>query len=839
MAMNNRQLMPIFIANCFYCQLSIAMKPLSFLSALLLGTFVVSAQELPVKMAEKLDSLQTAYPAEKTFLHTDKSKYIAGETVWFKAYVALDGKPTYISRVVYITLTDTRGTIIEKRMLPMKDGAAYGDIVIKKELPSGTYSLQCYTLWMLNFPELVFSKPVFIYNTDYKQPTTASTAKPDFNIQFMPEGGDAVAGVTNRIAFKATGKNGLPVSVQGTVMDSKKNKVANIVTQHDGMGVFEFTPSPDETYTASLKTEAGSLKTATLPAIKKEGIVMQVINNNANRMFVQLQRGEFNKAKYNNLYIVAQLNNEIVYGGQVNFDEGQQAAAINKKTLKPGIIQLTVLLPDGTPLAERLAFISNYENNAPAIVMDTLSTDARRKNQYTLDLSAYKKMNASVSITNFSSDTNRYHSTIISSLLMSSDLKGYIHNPGYYFRDKEANTLQALDLLLMTQGWRRFKWEELLKDQYPPLAWSVESGISIAGTLTTTGGKALEKGRMDFIIRGEDSSKVMSTVYPNAKNQFVIPDLDFRKSATVYYQGTNVNKSDGLTKVTFYPFYFDTLKKQSWAYHADLDPAININALMEKLLAEKLALDKADGKVLGEVVVTAKKLSYQDSLAKAYASDLFMMSDQTIPMDKMTYYSIWQFLQRTVPGINIGKNEFGQTTVFFNRYMNLDPIPTETIEGDPAPDGTTDVTFFLNEVPVSKDLIDGLDPTEVALVKIWKGPSAYVLGAPRGAIAIYTAKGRSGKDWRDKGFDFFRKEGYSVVREFYAADYSVTDPKSSFPDIRETLYWNPSLRANSSGKAKIVFYNDDVAKQFKVSIQGIDDDGKLISIEKVIGGKVF
>lgn len=232
------------------------------------------------------------------------------------------------------------------------------------------------------------------------------------------------------------------------------------------------------------------------------------------------------------------------------------------------------------------------------------------------------------------------------------------------------------------------------------------------------------------------------------------------------------------------------------------------------------------------VIIKTKKLSPADSLTRLYATDIFQNSDQTLAMDKTNYVNIWQYLQRNVAGLSIGKNEFGQTTAYFSRYMNLDPFATEQIMVDG--DETTNIRFFLNEVPVSKDVIETLDPSDLSVIKIYKGNTASILGAPRGAIAIYTEKGKPAADWRSKGFSSFRKEGYSITREFYNKDYDLLHSETGVSDIRPTLFWNPRIKTDASGKLTIQFYNDDITRSFRIIMNGIDADGKLLYLEKVI-----
>ena len=232
-------------------------------------------------------------------------------------------------------------------------------------------------------------------------------------------------------------------------------------------------------------------------------------------------------------------------------------------------------------------------------------------------------------------------------------------------------------------------------------------------------------------------------------------------------------------------------------------------------------VDSTKAKMLEAVTVKGKKRSPIDSLNKLYSTDLFLNSDQTLPVD-VHVFDIWQFLRRSVPGITIVNSDSGKKVVF-DRYAGIDVF---------SENGGSTVAFFLNEVPVSVDIIDALHMDDIALVKVYKGNTGIALGADRGAIAVYTHKGRSVRDWRKRGFEAFNISGYSVTREFYHPDYST--PSDVTNDNRPTLYWNPGIKPGPNGKAIIKFYNDDFAKKFRVIIQGIDKNGKLLSVEREV-----
>ena len=801
--------------------------PKTILSLLLVAcSFFSTAQTaVPDKIVDALDSFSFIRPQEKAYLQTDRNGYVAGESIWFKTYTLLNERPTILSKVIYVDLVNQEGSIVEKKMLKLKNGTASGVMDLKTDIPAGAYQLRCYTLWMLNFPDFIFVKQVSIFsNTKNDKATNNAVAAAPLKLSFFPEGGSLVAGVKSTVAFKALDAGGNPVSVNGDIINTKNEKVATFKSVHDGMGNFEFTPLTGETYKAVVQTGPGTSKDVPLPASKNEGIVLSADNSSAGKIFIKVTRAEKNKDKYNNLLLVAQLNYQVAYVGKLNMDEGLDAAAINKKNFPSGILQITVLTEAGQPLAERLVFISNYNPGNPLLQATTTDLDKRKKNVWVLDAAGFSDLQAAVSITNAGSGNGQYAPGILSSFLLSSDLKGNIHEPGYYFKDKEPETLQHLDLLMMVHGWRRYNLEEIMANRFPPLHYPFETGLSITGKVMQSNGKSvLKDGKINLVIRGEDSTRIMAEGKTNESSVFVVSDLEFRKSAAVYYQGTNVSKNEAIVSVKIDSAYFDTLARTA---PNDVLMANTVSVpLLEKMASEKATTDTGKSKTLREVVLRAKKRSVADSLNLLYASDLFFNSDQTLTLNpNINYYDMWQFLRMNVPGIAINQTDTG-TQVNFSRYQGIELFSENTTDNS--------VQFFLNEVAVNISLIESLDPSDVAMVKVYKGNTGIALGAIRGAIAIYTTKGKSTRDWRQKGFDFFNRSGYSANREFYEMDYSKVKQETVDQDIRTTLYWNPEIKVKD-GKAIIEFYNDDVCKKYKVVVEGMDKNGRLLHAEKEV-----
>lgn len=794
-----------------------------FTISLCLINLITFGQALEEKIVASLDSFSLANPQEKAYLQTDRTQFIAGETIWFKTYVTLFEKPGILSKVVYVTLSNGNGKVLQKKQLKLVNGSAAGNIELPEDLKPGHYFLNTYTLWMLNFPEFISTKNIAVFNLEKNKSAANTTASNKIKLQFFPEAGHMIAGLSSSVAFKAIDEFNHPVNISGSIMNSKNKTVASFFSVHNGMGLLNFIPETGETYTATINENA-AVKKFDFPLVLQEGITLVADNSNTSKTFIKLERSEKNKERYNNLLLVAQQNYQVVYMANINFDEGQDAVAINKKNLAAGMMQITVFSSDGIPLAGRSVFISNY--NEPTVLASTVNNNKRAKNNISIDLSLFKNPDAAVSVINAQAENISQEHNILSGLLLSSDIKGHIYQPAAYFKDKSSTTMQQLDLLMMVHGWSRFNWTDVMALKSPTLKYPFETGLSVSGKVMQVNGKsALKAGKINLIIKGEDSTTIMSEAVVNSNSDFVVADIDFKKEATIYYQGTNQKSENALVSVKVNTAFMDSLRQLNFpSAYVEENGIGTIPPAIQQMLLEKAKEDNDRTKLLQEVIVKSRKLSAVDSVNQLYASSIFENSDQTLLMDQGNYFDIWQYLQRMVPGISINKTDTG-TQINFGRYSGLNVFSGDGANGS--------VQFFLNEVPVTPDIIDLVNPSDVGIIKIFKGVTAIVLGADRGAIAIYTNKGVSTRDWRVKGFDFIKKTGYTVSREFYAMDYSLLNPESGFTDVRPTIYWNPHLKI-TNGKAIIEFYNDDISKQFKVIVEGIDQDGKLLHVDKLI-----
>lgn len=810
------------------------------LVALLLIVIVqnaISQSPLPSQISTGMKKWDQENPQEKIFLQTDRSHYFAAEKIWFKLWAFIDQQPAFLSRIVYTDLINDSGRVILKQMYELDSmGTSAGYMEIPVDIKSGNFSIRSYTLWMLNYPTFLASEPIYIYNIDYK--TKNNTAKPALYIQFFPEGGKLIEGLSARVAFKAVNEKGLPVSINAKLNDHTGKTITTLTTEHDGMGLFEFIPTASTSYHAVIE---GISQKFNLPAAEKEGISIRIDNSKPSRIFVSAERNETNKDFYNRLYLSATLNGKLVFLNELNFDEGLSAAAISKKNLPPGILHITFFHPNGSVVAERLAFIDNYTVVQPSIVQ-TNSKEQNGITYLTFRIDSLSTVSNSLLCSDASLVSPIFtNNNLVSSLFLTSDLKGSINNPGYYVEDKSIVRLKHLDLLLMTHGWKRYNWKDVITSNSTTLKFPVETSINIKGKVTKSDrSEIIKDGKVSFIIKAEDSTTMLSDATLTDKGEFIVDKIKFFKKADVYYQGTNSKKEKYVVDVTFYPSYIDTLSHSSVVSPIDLDTTKNSESTFSNYLKSSFThLDStvSNYKNLKEIIIQGKrKLARKDSLNIVYASPGIFQSGLSLdPSERQSNQNIWYYLQSQVPGLRV-EGTFNPN-VYFSRYSDLQipgsEEPLADAFGNREVNGVLlnrgGVAFYLNEINVPQEVVETLVLSDVALVKVLRTEAA-ALGIPTGAIAIYTKKGvNAGKAIYEKDFSNLKVTGYTVNNSFYALP--VTSQISTSP--QPTLLWNANI--SPKDKSIVIAVNQKTKpKAIRFTLQGVDKDGNLNLVEKII-----
>lgn len=797
----------------------------SVIALLVLAASTASAQQID----SILTRLDNNYPQEKLYLQFDKTAYNPGETIWMKAYLLSGYSLSNISKNIYTELIDQQGRLIKRKIDPIILSGAATAFDLPTTLADSVVYVRAYTSWMLNFDTaFLFVKTIPIITEKKAAPAAKAVTPPVTYLRFFPEGGDLVQGIESLVAFKANDGKGLPVKVNGDIVNSKGAKVASFVTEHDGMGKFTIMPQAGETYKATWKDAAGKLQQSPLPAAKPNGIVLSVVNLPTGLQFI-IKRREDAAADYPNVQVVAQVQQTLVYQARASLTKSSSVRAmIPTENIPTGIVQVTVFSDDNRPLAERIAFVNHQDYYFITDLNVSLkSLDKRGKNVIQVDVPDSLICNLSMAVTDVGlNPVLPVESDIYSHLLLASDIKGYVHNPGYYFSSDADSVAQHLDLVMMTNGWRRFKWEDVLANKWPEIKYYPDNYVTINGKVSGLTKSELMNQELSGFFILKNSGQQLLQIPVEKDGSFSVPGLFYYDTAKLYYQFNN-DKNRILTdkaiidmKSNFLlqggPFNPDPL----WPYQVNRpDPlALQRNKLIAKKNIETLEAEKKV-KTLATVSVVAKQKSNKEKMDEQYASGFFRGGDgYTFIMEgdpaAAGSLTVLEYLQGKVAGLQIT----GAGTNINMSWRGGTP------------------TLFYNEMNSDIQMIQNLPMSEVAMVKVFRPP---FFGAPGGgsggAIAVYTKKGGRPNNDKVKGLSSSSIAGYEAEKQFYNPDYGDINTDRSQDDLRTTLYWNPNIYTDkNSRRLYFTFYNNDVTKKYRVILEGLNVEGKLTRAEKII-----
>jgi hypothetical protein len=776
--------------------------------------------------AQRLDSLLNIldenYPQEKIHLHLDKSFYNPGETIWFKAYLTADNLPAPLSKTCYAELTDEKGNILQRKMMPVLEAGAASGFDLPDTLSSSKLFIRAYTSWMLNFDSsLLTLLPVHIIPA--KPAAKRADVPTVYTLTFFPEGGDLVQDINGVVAFKANDQEGTPFAVSGNIVDDKGKQITTFKSVHDGMGYFSLQPGANEKYKALWKDKKGVQHETPLPAAKSNGLILGVTNV-ASQLQYTLTRSENIPEASAFYYVVAQMRQRLVYSAKINLSKKITVTApIITDSLPNGVLQLTVFNEMQVPVAERVVFINN---NSYYFITDLHAIEKnitkRGRNVLQIDVGNNLLTNLSVAVTDAGiNPVTKNETNIYTQLLLSTDLKGYIFNPAYYFSGDEDSVKQHLDLVMMTNGWRRFKWENLVAEKWPVLTFAPEDFISIKGKVLGLTRLQLSNKELTGILKTKDGATDFLNIPMSSDGQFKAEKLYFFDTAKLYYQFNN-DKDKILTGTASFAFNNSFVKSpvQPAALLSSVfapfkqDTAILLkSSSLAKLQREQTQRNKIQ--TLSTVVVKTKQKSLKEKMDAEYTSGLFSGGDgytfttEDDPFAKSAQ-NVLTYLQGKVAGLQI----------------------STTGQGGATWRGSA-TSFFLNEMNTDVSQLQNTSMNDVAMIKVFRPPFFGASGGGAGgAIAVYTKKGASANS-NVKGLDFTNLSGYSVIKQFYSPNYETSnDP--AVADYRTTLYWNPFILMDKNNRrVTIPFYNSDNCKKIRVIIEGINEQGLLTREEKI------
>lgn len=628
------------------------------------------------------------------------------------------------------------------------------------------------------------------------------------DVQFFPEGGTLVEGLPCKIGVKAINANGLGQDIKGTIIDNEGNEILKFETTYLGMGSLFLNPLPGKTYTAKIKFANGTERTMPLPKIEKSGYMLSINNTDTSKVLIKVMFTEdlLNKGE---LKLIAAHNGGVYFTSKIPTAKQIISIVADKKELASGVMQFTLFSSANIPVSERIAFIQNKSDQIQLNLPNVKSAYQKREK---VELAFTSTNNGkptqgsfSVAVTNASivnPDLDN-ESNILTRLLLTSDLTGYVEKPNHYFLNDDLKTRTELDNLMLTQGWRKINWKAIAADQQVAIVYQPEKTMRISGRITK-GGKPVAKGKVSLF--SSSGGFFATDTLSNEKGEFNFDQIDFSDSTKFVVQArTDKNNKNVQIDLDIVPGQVVTANKNTG------DIEINVNDALLGYLRESNSYFDEQYKngflnktiVLKEVNVVGKKNPAVNSanLNGAGHADAVITAK-----DLENAFSLSQFLQGRVAGINIRN---GQA---FSRGS------------------TSPMSIVLDGMNLGGDFeLDNIVVQDIESIEVLKsiGNTAIYGSSGAGGVLVITTKRGGGTSYNRyaPGIVTYLPKGYYMSRQFYSPKYDTTPDTK--PDFRSTVYWAPHIVSDVNGKASLNYFNTDQQGTYRVVIEGIDSNGNL------------
>ncbi|MFS2649497.1 TonB-dependent receptor [Bacteroides thetaiotaomicron] len=649
--------------------------------------------------------------------------------------------------------------------------------------------------------EVEFDDPQYIYKRTFHLPVFTN----DFDVKFFPEGGALINIPHQNVAFKAQGADGFSKEIEGFLFNSKGDTLTNFRSEHNGMGIFTMNPVNNETYYVTVRTNDSITKRFDLPAIEPKGISIAMSH------YKQEIRYEIPKTEATEwpqkLFLLAHTRGKLAILQPIN--PKRTFGKMNDSLFTEGITHFMLIDEQGNALSERLIFVPDHKPNQWQITTDQPTYGKREK--VSLQIAAKDSEGNpvegtfSVSITDRKSiQPDSLADNILSNLLLTSDLKGYVEDPAFYFLNQDARTLRSIDYLMMTHGWRRHKMENVLRTPSLNFTNYIEKGQTISGRIMGFFGANVKKGPICVLA---PKYNIIATTETDEKGQFIV-NTSFRDSTTFLVQARTKKGFAGVDILMDPPQYPVATHKAPYFNGA--------TTFMEDYLMNTRDQYYMEGGMrvynLKEVTVTAKR--ERPSSKSIYTGGI---NTYTVEEDRLQGYGQTAFdAASRLPSVTITNGS--------EIHIRNNSEPAIIVIDDIVYEDASDI---LKDIQVS----------DMSSISLLRGADAVILGprASGGAVVITLKDPRNLPARPAQGIITYTPLGYSESVEFYHPTYDTPEKKNAQrSDFRSTVYWNPELRLDAEGKATIEYYTPDSTAPEDIIIEGVDKNGKVCRILQTI-----
>ena len=735
---------------------------------------------------------------EKLYLHLDKPYYVAGENIWFRAYLvnSITHTENMPDNFIYIELINQKDSIVFRSKIRKEKNVFKGNIALPVDLPSGEYCLRGYTNWMRNWDEdFFYTRNIQIGNFEEdstKLNTTSSDAdkKLEYDIQFFPEGGNLLTGVRQQIAFKCQKSNGFSLDIQGVLQNQAGDTITKFSTERDGMGSLSFYPEENEQYKITIWNSEGEVKSQDFPLKQVNGVGISLLQVRDSLIRYEVKASPSFEWT-DTLYLLAHTRGIPVLCLPIT--QKSSGGIVLQENFSEGIAHFLVVNKEGIPLSERLLFVYPKDLSEWKIQSTPLKV-AREKSTIQLNVQdvMQKAIDGSFSVSITDNNTVKLDScadNIVSNLLLTSDLKGFIENPGYYFQHKDRKILRGLDLIMLTHGWRRFDIKNITESPEFIPKFYIEKGQFISGRILNFFRKGANQAS---VVAAAPQHDIVKTLETDPEGNFVLDGVEYKDSTTFVIQA-RTKKGLAMVDIEMDPETFPAIKNKNKFSNA-LAPLENDYLFLSK---EKY-YNEGGMRVYNLAEVTVKGTHGKESKENAAR----VWADYSITPAMLEHSSVKSAKELFKHAMGSGFNVEGCN-------------PLVVIDG---------MCYWEDNY-----ILETIYPEDIVTMDVYKDQGRCFYGSPgkSGPAVVLTLK-PDAMARKHKGIILYKTLGYMPAAEFYHPKYETPEEKASKKtDIRTTVYWNPSLHICSDSTAVIEFYTPDVSSTYQIEIEGITKEGKI------------
>ncbi|WP_316811719.1 TonB-dependent receptor plug domain-containing protein [Pedobacter heparinus] len=651
------------------------------------------------------------------------------------------------------------------------------------------------------------------------------------DLQFMPEGGNLVADLPSRMAFKAINEDGLGVEVSGTIYDSKNQQITSFKTVHKGMGAFYFSPLSGETYTARIN---GMSRSYPIPAAKAVGTVLSVHNKlQRDSCEVLITATPDVTSTENSYYLIGQARGVVCFAALIKIKKNGSRLRISKKGFPTGLVHITLARADRTVVNERTMFIDHADQLA--IQVNTNKVVYKQRDSVAMHIKVTDKNgvpvqgNFSVAVTDDSlvKTDSIASGSVISNVLLTAGLKGHIEDPGYYLKaGADVKKWQDLDLLLLTQGWVGYNWDEIFKPE-KVFAYAAEPEFEIKGKVTNIFNKPV--GNSGINLLSKRPALFMDTV-TNNMGLFKFKGIFPSDTAVFFIQARNKRGKSfnvGIEVEEFMPPAFTSPARRMVPWYVNIDTG-RLMAVKKQFQLEKEVNRITGRNMLKEVAITAKK-TVKDSknLNGPGGADVIIDQQELEKSGKMT---LGDLLEKRVVGFGTRTSKSG-IRYYVIKGMLLHLIIDGVDVAFSKPEGIGQYDYF-------KQYFDYYDAEEIKGIEVMMSgkyqmrysshfiPDPMAIPWDHAFIEVTTRGGKGPFLKKSVGTYLYKPMAFSIPKKFYVPKYKPGNI-ADMTDIRSTIHWEPYIVTDKNGMATVSFYTADNPGSYSLIIEGADMKGNF------------